>query len=72
MFKKFKKNSCKIYELCPSDYLTAPALSWHAMFTMTKVELELITSPDMYILFEKDMRQFLIFPIGIIKLTISV
>ena len=33
-----------------------PALSWGAKLNMTKMELELITDPDMYILFEKDMR----------------
>ena len=36
------------YGLCPSNYLSAPALSWDAMGNMTKVELELIPDPDMY------------------------
>ena len=35
------------------DYLIAPALSWDAMLNMTKIELELISDPDMYIFFEK-------------------
>ena len=48
-------NSLKNYGLCSSHYLSAPALSWDAMLNMTKVELELITYPDMYIFFEKSM-----------------
>ena len=42
--------------LCSSHYLSAPALSWDAMLNITKVELELISDPDMYIFFEKGMR----------------
>ena len=29
------------------------------MFTMTKIELELVSDPDMYLFFEKSMRVFL-------------
>ena len=36
--------------------MSAPALSWDAMLNMTKVELELILDPDMYIFFEKGKR----------------
>ena len=32
------------------------SLSWDAILNMTKVELELIPGPDMYILFEKASR----------------
>ena len=56
VFEKCKNNSLKNYGLCPSQYLNAPALSWDAMLNMTKVELELIPDPDMYMLFEKDTR----------------
>ena len=42
--------------LCPSHSLSAPTLSWDAMLNMTKVALELIADPDMYIFFEKGMR----------------
>ena len=44
------------YGLCPSHYLSAPALSWDAMLNMTEIKLELISDPDMYIFFEKGMR----------------
>ena len=53
--KKFRNNSLKNYGLCPSNQLSAPALSWDAMLNMTKIKLELISDPDMYILFEKGM-----------------
>ena len=56
VFEKFKNNSLKNYGLCPSHYLSAPALSWDAKLNMKKVELELISDPDMYIFFEKGMR----------------
>ena len=53
--KQIRNNSLKIYELCPGQYLSAPALSWDAMFNMAKVDLELIPDPDMLIFFEKVM-----------------
>ena len=42
IFEKFRNNSLKNYELCPSHYLSAPALSWDAMLSMTKIKHELI------------------------------
>ena len=56
VFEKFRNNSLKNYGLCPSNYLSGPALSWNAILNMTKVELELIPGPDIYIFFEKGMR----------------
>ena len=56
VFEKFKNNSIKTYGLCPSHYLSAPALNWDAMLNMIKVKLEFISDPDMYIFFEKGMR----------------
>ena len=55
VFKKFRNNSLKNYGLCVSHYLSAPALSWNAMLSMSKVELEIISDPDMYLFFQKDM-----------------
>ena len=56
VFEKFKNNSLKNYELCPSHYLSAQALNWDAMLNITKVKLELILDHDMYLFFEKFMR----------------
>ena len=56
VFEKFGNNSLKNYELCPSHYLGAPALSWDAMLSMTKAELGLISDAEIYLLFGKFMR----------------
>ena len=48
MFEKFTNNSLKNYGLCPSHYLSTPALSWDAMLIMAKAKLELITYFGMY------------------------
>ena len=56
VFEKFRKNSLKIYELYPSDYLSTPTLSWDVVLNMRKVGLELIQDAEMYIVFEKAMR----------------
>ena len=53
VIEKFRNNSLKNYRLCPSNYLSAPGLNWDAMVKMTKIKLELIPDPDMYIFFEK-------------------
>ena len=39
VFEKCRNNSLNNYGLCPSHYLSAPALSWDAMLNMTKVVL---------------------------------
>ena len=73
IFKKFRNNNLKNYGLSPSHYLSAPRLNWYAMLKMTKIELELIPDPDMYIFFEKGIRgEFLIFLIDTAKLTINI
>ena len=56
IFEKFRNNSLKNHGLCPNHYLSAPALSWDAMFNMTKIKFEIISDPDMYIFFEEYMR----------------
>ena len=46
----------KTYGLCPIHYLSAPDLTWDVMLNLTKIELEVITDPDMFIFFEKCAR----------------
>ena len=41
------------YKLDPSFYYTSPGLAWDAMLLKTKIKLELISDPDMYLMFEK-------------------
>ena len=56
VFEKFRNNSIKNYGLCPTYYLSTPALSCDVMLYMAKVKLELISDPGIYIFFEKGMR----------------
>ena len=49
VIEKFQNNSSKNYGLYPSHYLSAPGLSWRAMLKVTRIKLELIPDPDMYI-----------------------
>ena len=56
VFEKFRNNSFKNYGLYPSHYFSVPGLSWDAMLKMTKIKLELISDPDIYIFFERGMR----------------
>ena len=56
LFEKLWNNSLKNYGLCPSHYLSALGLYWDAMLKMKKIELELITDPEMYIFFEKGTK----------------
>ena len=55
-FGEFRNNGLKNYGLPPSYCLSASVLSWDAMLNMTKVELEIIPDPDIYLFFEKGMR----------------
>ena len=55
VFQKIRNKSLKNYELCPGHYLSAPVLSWDAVLNMTKIDLELIPDPDMFIFFKKVM-----------------
>ena len=57
VFERFNNNSLNNYGLYPSHYFSAPGLSWDAMtIKLTKIKLELILDPDMYIFFEKEAR----------------
>ena len=53
--KTLQNNSLKNYGLCPSHYLSEKALSWDAMLNVTKINLELISDPDMFMFFKKGM-----------------
>ena len=43
-------------ELDPAHYVSAPQLSWDAMLKQTRVQLELITDPEMYRMLAISMR----------------
>ena len=47
LFETFRNYSLKNYGLCPS---------WNRLLKITKIELEIIPDPDMYIFLEKGTR----------------
>lgn len=56
VFENFR-NICMInYEVDPAHYLTVPSLTFDAMLKYTKIELELISDYDMYMMIEKGIR----------------
>ena len=56
IFEKFISTNLKYYGLDPCHYFSVPGLSWDAMLKMTELELEKISNPDKYMLFEQGMR----------------
>lgn len=43
----------KNYKLEPGHYFTSPGLAWDAMLRKTGIEMDLISDPDMYLMFER-------------------
>ena len=73
VFEKFRNKSLKNYGLCPSRYFSALGLSWDAILKMTKVELEFIPYPDIYLFFKNVWElEFFIFLIGRVEPTINI
>ena len=56
VFENFRNVCLTTYELNPSQYYTAPGLSWDAMLKHTHIQLELIDDIDMYQMVEKGIR----------------
>jgi hypothetical protein len=56
VMENFRKVCRANYGLDPSWYYTAPGLAWDAILKLTKVELELISDPDMYLFIERGIR----------------
>ncbi|CAB4026188.1 Hypothetical predicted protein, partial [Paramuricea clavata] len=53
---RFRKICMENYGLDPLHYYTAPGLAWDAALKITKIELELIHNPNMYLMIEKGIR----------------
>jgi hypothetical protein len=57
VFEAFRKTAMKNYGLDPSNgYITLPNYAWDVMLKMTKVNLEQLTDPDMYLMCEQGIR----------------
>ena len=55
-FEKLRNRWLENYVLCRSNHFSAPVLSWDAMLSITKVELDLISDFNMNMFFEKEME----------------
>jgi hypothetical protein len=56
VFEGFRDMSIREYGLDPAWSFSAPGLSWDAMLKFTGIHLELITDPDMHLMFTKGIR----------------
>ena len=56
VFEKIRNRCLDKYGLRRSHYLNAEALSWDAMLSMTKVELNLLSDLDIFLFYKKGMR----------------
>ena len=56
VFENFRRLSMEYFELDPVHFYTTPSLTWSAGLKTTKVELELLTDIDMYLMFESGIR----------------
>ena len=44
------------YKLDPAHYFAVPSFSWDAMLKLTKVKLQLVDDPNMYLMVESGIR----------------
>ena len=56
VFENFRDLCLKIYGLDPVYYFTAPGLAWDACLKVTGVQLELLSDPNMLLMFENGIR----------------
>ena len=56
VFEAFINTCLKHYKLDPSHFYTSPGLAWRACLKCTGIRLELLTNPDMLLMFERGIR----------------
>lgn len=56
VFESFIDVCLDKYKLDPSHYVKSPSVANDAMLSMTNIELELLTDPDMHLFFERGIR----------------
>ena len=56
MFEAFRDTCLKHYKLDPAHFYTSPGLAWRACLKRTGIKLELLTDPDMLLMFEWGIR----------------
>ena len=56
VFEAFRDTCLKHYSLDPAHFYMAPGLVWKTYFRKTRVRLELLSDPDMLLMFERGIR----------------
>ena len=56
VFEAFRDTCLKHYKLDPAHLYTSQGLAWRACFKCTRIKLELLTDPDMLLMFELGIR----------------
>ena len=56
VFEEFRDTCLEHYSLDPAHFYTSPGLAWKAWLRKTQVRLELLTDPDMLLMFECGIR----------------
>ena len=56
VFKAFRDTCLRHYKLDPAHFYTSPGLVWKACLKQTGIKLELLTDPDMLLMFEWGIR----------------
>ena len=56
VFEAFRDTCLEHYSLDPALFYTSPGLAWIACLRKTRVRLELLTDPDMLLMFEQGIR----------------
>ena len=56
MSLSFRTMTLTTYKLDPAHYFMAPSLSWDVMLKLTKVKLQLVDDPDMYLMVESGIQ----------------
>ena len=56
LFEQFRKTCLEYYGLDPAWYFASPGLAWDALLKHSEAKLELLTDPDMLLLFEQGTR----------------
>ena len=56
VFENFRATCHETYELDPTYFVSAPQLAWNAMFKKTKLEVKLLSDPEMYRMIQPNIR----------------
>ena len=56
VFEAFRDTCLEHYSLNPAHFYTSPGLAWKVCLKKTGIRLELLTDPDMLLMFEHEIR----------------